>query len=163
MAAWSSNWSSNICGIEDPLPPVVVERIRPIFKDLADLRLLENCTRCLTQNANESLHSVIWSLAPKEEYKSANEVAVGLGCMFSTKVELQLCRDCATLQVDPLLWQQSHWLFLNALMKYAYWRPIMRNDPKESSCGTKPGAPAMHGWMPSLAKKVVHINPASSM
>lgn len=76
--------NSTYIPLKDPLPPAVVDKIKPIFRDLADIRLLENCSRCLTQNANESLHSLIWSLAPKEVFKSPNEVetAIGLGCMF---------------------------------------------------------------------------------
>lgn len=52
------------------LPPHVCQALLPIYERLSDKKLLERCLRGKTQNSNESLHSVIWSLAPKERHAS---------------------------------------------------------------------------------------------
>ncbi|KAH9375012.1 hypothetical protein HPB48_007856 [Haemaphysalis longicornis] len=56
------------------LPPHVCEALLPVYERLADHKLLERCQRGKTQNSNESLHSVIWSLAPKERHASLHSV-----------------------------------------------------------------------------------------
>lgn len=59
--------------IKDPIPPAVVEVIQPVFDKLSSESFLAACERCLSQNRNESLHHVTWSLAPKEQYVSPQE------------------------------------------------------------------------------------------
>ncbi|KAH9366722.1 hypothetical protein HPB48_008777 [Haemaphysalis longicornis] len=52
------------------LRPHVCEALLPIYERLADRKLLQRCQRGKTQNSNESLHSVIWPLAPKHRHAS---------------------------------------------------------------------------------------------
>lgn len=52
------------------LPEYVVDALRPIYTRLSDKKLLERCQRGKTQNPNESLHSVIWSLVSKNKHAS---------------------------------------------------------------------------------------------
>ncbi|XP_077494020.1 uncharacterized protein LOC144104733 [Amblyomma americanum] len=52
------------------LPPHVCKALFPIYERLGDPKLLQRCLRGKTQNNNESLHSLIWSLAPKERHAS---------------------------------------------------------------------------------------------
>jgi len=61
-----------------PLPPAVVSTIQPIFNDLSDRKLLTACLHGYTQNQNEALHHVIWSLVPKEQQHSPIEVQLGI-------------------------------------------------------------------------------------
>lgn len=70
--------------IKNPFPPAIIEVIKPLFDRLGDANFLAGCERCATQNPNESLHHVIWGLAPKEQYTSPREtgLAVGLGCLL---------------------------------------------------------------------------------
>lgn len=70
--------------IKNPLPPAVVKVMEPIFNRLGDKHFLVGSEKCLTQNTNESLHHVIWSMAPKEQYTSQQEVslAVALGVLI---------------------------------------------------------------------------------
>lgn len=65
------------------LPEHVSKALLPVYERLADKRLLERCHRGKTQNANESLHSVIWSLMPKTKHASlvAVETAVAEAVM----------------------------------------------------------------------------------
>lgn len=79
-----NNDSAKHVPIKDPLPPAVVDVVQPIFDRLGKVEFLVGCEKCLTQNANESLHHLIWSLAPKEQYTSQYEtsLAVSLGIMI---------------------------------------------------------------------------------
>ncbi|KAH7969948.1 hypothetical protein HPB52_023004 [Rhipicephalus sanguineus] len=52
------------------LPEYVAEALLPVYAHLSDRKLLERCQRGKTQNSNESLHSVIWSLLPKTKHAS---------------------------------------------------------------------------------------------
>jgi hypothetical protein len=77
--------------IKNPFPPAIVDVIKPVFDRLGDANFLAGCEKCATQNANESLHHVIWGLAPKEQYTSPCEtsLAVGLGCLlFNSGIEI---------------------------------------------------------------------------
>ncbi|XP_069672172.1 uncharacterized protein [Periplaneta americana] len=46
----------------------------PIYQRLAATTLLERCAKGKTQNANESLHHVIWNKCPKEVFVSKNKL-----------------------------------------------------------------------------------------
>lgn len=65
------------------LPDHVAKALLPIYERLSDKKLLERCVRGKTQNSNESLHSLIWALAPKERHASlfAIEAAVAEAVM----------------------------------------------------------------------------------
>ncbi|XP_077502161.1 uncharacterized protein LOC144113128 [Amblyomma americanum] len=52
------------------IPPHVAKALLPVYEQLSDRKLLERCHRGKTQNSNESLHSLIWALAPKERHAS---------------------------------------------------------------------------------------------
>jgi hypothetical protein len=51
-----------------PLPAAVVDAIKPVFRDLASVDLLERCLYGKTQNPNESLNCVIWTRIPKTDF-----------------------------------------------------------------------------------------------
>ena len=68
------------------MSPEVRKRLVAIFQRLANEKLLKRCQRIRTQNPNESLHQLIWKLAPKTVHASRNtlETAVDLAlCQFS--------------------------------------------------------------------------------
>ncbi|GFX29770.1 uncharacterized protein TNCV_4748991 [Trichonephila clavipes] len=50
---------------KNTLPKAVSEVIKTVFKDLSHLKLLRRCLGGETQNANESLNSLIWKYSPK--------------------------------------------------------------------------------------------------
>lgn len=61
----------------EPAPPHrynlskrVAEALLPVYQRLSDPQLLERCKGNKTQNAAESLHSVIWSLTSKDQHAS---------------------------------------------------------------------------------------------
>lgn len=77
--------------IKNPLPPAVVKVIKPVFDRLGDEKFLAGCERCATQNPNESLHHVVWGIAPKDQFTSQteNSAALNLGVLlFNTGMEM---------------------------------------------------------------------------
>ncbi|GFW71452.1 uncharacterized protein TNCV_3459781 [Trichonephila clavipes] len=57
-----------------PINEKFLPKILPIYQRLASNELLERCIRCGTQNANESLHSMIWAKCPKEIFVNKRRV-----------------------------------------------------------------------------------------
>jgi len=60
------------------LNATVAEAIEPVYERLSDRKILLRCTKGATQNANESLHSVVWKYCPKKVFvgRPRLEVAV---------------------------------------------------------------------------------------
>ena len=70
----------------ETLPVEVGKALVPIFRRLSDDGLLKSCSRAKTQNANESLHNLIWRYCPKGTYvgRKTLETAVALAvCQFT--------------------------------------------------------------------------------
>ncbi|GFX22629.1 uncharacterized protein TNCV_2993641 [Trichonephila clavipes] len=57
-----------------PINEIFLPHILSIYQRLASNELLERCINCGTQNANESLHNMIWSKCPKEIFVTKNRV-----------------------------------------------------------------------------------------
>lgn len=53
---------------KDPIPESIVQLLKPIYACLGSRKLLEKCLDGYTQNANESLHSVVRKYCPKEVF-----------------------------------------------------------------------------------------------
>ena len=52
-----------------PIPDPIMQLLRPIYNRFGCRSLLEKCVDGHTQNGNESLHSVVWKICPKEPNK----------------------------------------------------------------------------------------------
>ncbi|GFX34512.1 uncharacterized protein TNCV_3657501 [Trichonephila clavipes] len=72
----------------------VVAKILPVYQRLASNEILSRCTSGKSQNANESLHNVIWSHCPKESFQSKKRLEISVvtdvsefnfGSMFTLK------------------------------------------------------------------------------
>lgn len=60
------------------LAKIIVDEIKPIFKSLsAESCLLEKCSSGKTQNVNESLNNVIWSIMPKRTFVTMKTLQYG--------------------------------------------------------------------------------------
>ncbi|KAL8578549.1 hypothetical protein ACOMHN_028821 [Nucella lapillus] len=59
------------------LPASVAQALKPIYERLGDPQLLR-CLAGKTQNSNESFHSVLWSLCPKERWGNLRTVDTAL-------------------------------------------------------------------------------------
>lgn len=60
------------------LTPDVVIKLMPVYQKLASDALLQRCATGRTQNANESIHSVIWKKCPKEIFISKRKLELAL-------------------------------------------------------------------------------------
>lgn len=69
---------------KNALPQIVQDAIRPIYEDLTADDLLERCEGGFTQNNNESVNSVIWSMAPKTNSSGANIIQIATYIATST-------------------------------------------------------------------------------
>ena len=57
-----------------PLPRDIAEALVPVYKRLGDPQLLKRCLSGKTQNSNESFHSLVWRLCPKERWAGLQKV-----------------------------------------------------------------------------------------
>ena len=98
----------------NPFSDSLYKLMKPIFERLADPGLLESCKKLSTQNANESLHHVIWALAPKNQFNSPHEceLAFCLGvCLFNDGVEHTMIHlykklNLAVTESSLAMWQR---------------------------------------------------------
>ena len=51
--------------IKNPLPPAVVEKVKPVFDKLGSKEFLAACENLHTQNLNKFYQHVVWSLVLK--------------------------------------------------------------------------------------------------
>ncbi|CAF5030746.1 unnamed protein product [Rotaria sp. Silwood1] len=61
------------------LPKYVMEAIKTVFEDLASKETLQHVLNGSSQNANESFHSLLWSMAPKNRYCSGTIIDSEMG------------------------------------------------------------------------------------
>ncbi|GFX15162.1 uncharacterized protein TNCV_2708671 [Trichonephila clavipes] len=64
--------------VKTPLKETHLAKIMPIYQRLATNELLQRCIRCVTQNANESLHSIIWGKYSKETSATLRRVTIAV-------------------------------------------------------------------------------------
>lgn len=64
--------------LHNHVAPVVMEKVKPIFRDLADPKLLSKCLHGGTQNSSESLNQIIWSRIPKSTFVLKETLELGV-------------------------------------------------------------------------------------
>ena len=64
--------------IHTPINSLTLSKIIPVYQRLACNAILERCTWGKTQNANESLHSVIWAKCPKQKFVSKKKIELAV-------------------------------------------------------------------------------------
>ena len=77
---------------------------------------LRRCEQVLTQNPNESLHSVIWNMAPKHRFTSStdNNIAMCLGvAMFNDGLHDTLNCILRGLGIPPSKHSKKIWIWLD--------------------------------------------------
>ena len=85
------------------IPEDVAKAIHDIFLDLSNEKLLERCLLGATQNQNEALHHLIWSLCSKAEFQSKEtvELAVALAVSWWNNGASSLLRVLQRLNIEP--------------------------------------------------------------
>ena len=58
----------------DPLPKAVFEELVPVYLRLSQKELLRRCSRAATQNVNEAVNGMIWTMCSKESFCSVRTV-----------------------------------------------------------------------------------------
>ncbi|GFU86672.1 uncharacterized protein TNCV_2880921 [Trichonephila clavipes] len=64
--------------VKTPLKEAHLAKIMPIYQRLASIELFQRYIRCVTQNANESLHSIIWGKCSKETSATLRRVTIAV-------------------------------------------------------------------------------------
>ena len=60
--------------VQNCLPNVFLEVLRPFFMTLSDSKLLRRCVQGTTQNPNECINSLVWVRCPKHKFHSTKVV-----------------------------------------------------------------------------------------
>ena len=60
------------------IPAIICEKIKPVFTDLSDDKLLSKCLHGKTQNNNESINGVIWKRCPKDVFVGRGTLELGV-------------------------------------------------------------------------------------
>lgn len=98
--------------IKNPFTPAIIEVVKPVFDRLGNEQFLVGCEKGFTENANESLHHIIWSMAPKDSYHSPQEIsiAIHLGVMqYNSGINKTLAALLQALDVIPSLYMRTSW------------------------------------------------------
>ena len=66
-----------------PIPDAIVNLLKPIYARLGSPSLLARCVDGYTQNANESLHSIVWKFCPKALFLGGNGVEIACALAVS--------------------------------------------------------------------------------
>lgn len=126
--------TSNHKPIKNPFTPALVEVMKPVFDRLGNEQFLSGCEKGYTQNANESLHHVIWSMAPKDAYNSPQEIsiAIHLGVLqFNSGMEQTLATLLAALDIVLSTHMRASWNSFDEerlyLADYRSSREVKRN------------------------------------
>ncbi|GFU94571.1 uncharacterized protein TNCV_3642651 [Trichonephila clavipes] len=101
--------------VKTPLKETHLAKSMPIYQRLASNELLQRCIRCVTQNANESLHSIIWGKMFKNKRRATlRRVTIAVCdavCEFNLGTKRIIRKFAkgkwALLQINS----QKYWLF----------------------------------------------------
>ena len=88
---------------KDGLPLDILKYVKPIYERLTDEKMLEKCLHGMTQNANESLHGIIWKRCTKTKFADIDVLKLAtydavLHFNAGSKVELEVMKR---LGVNP--------------------------------------------------------------
>ena len=87
-----------------PLSPEVAPHVKEVYDRLGHPDLLRRCLRGQSQNANESLHSVIWGKCPKTGFVGLQRVTAATCAgvaQFNSGIELNMRRLFSEMDIEP--------------------------------------------------------------
>ena len=93
-----------------PLPSAIVQLLKPVYTRLGNPELLKKCLHGYHQNANESLHSLVWRFCPKVLHMGSNnvELACALAVMCFNNGSASLANVCDTLKIPSTEYRQRY-------------------------------------------------------
>ena len=91
------------CHHRNPLPKAVANVLQPLFDRLSEPELLESGIDGFTQNANESLHHILWDFCPKTVYSGSTIVAIaaGLAVLQFNKGSISISQVLKEMGMNP--------------------------------------------------------------
>jgi hypothetical protein len=97
------------------LPKYVCDAIQPVFDRLSSDELLKKCLHGGDQNSNESLHSVVWQVVPKNKFVGLNHLqhGVSLATLLYNEGEQPRMEICSHLGYEPGRYLQEYCLEMN--------------------------------------------------
>ena len=117
---------------KDPIPEAIVQLLKPIYARLGSRLLLEKCVPGYTQNANESLHSLVWKFCPKVQFLSKDAVetayALVVCCFNDGAISLASVSRRLGLETTPLC---EHYLIYKDIKR------VQKSKYKASEGGRK--------------------------
>ena len=87
----------------DTLPVDIGKKLVPIFQRLSNPKLLNRCSRSMTQNANEAPHSILWKIVPKSTYVGRKTMQTAMAfavCRYAMGASYQSL-ICKAMQLEP--------------------------------------------------------------
>ena len=93
-----------------PIPSAIVQLIKPIYARLGAPDLLKKCLHGYQQNANESLHSLVWRFCPKTLHMGSNsvELACAMAVLSFNDGSASLAKVSDTLQLPSSTYRQRY-------------------------------------------------------
>jgi len=85
------------------LPVDIGKKLVPIFQRRSNPKLLNWCSRSITQNANEALHSILWNIVPKSTHvgRKTMQTAIAFAvCRYAMGASYQSL-ICKAMQLEP--------------------------------------------------------------
>ena len=84
-----------------PIPSAIVQLLKSVYARLGNTELLKKCLDGYHQNANESLHSLVWKFCPKVLHMGSNnvELACALAVMCFNDGSASLANVCDTMKI----------------------------------------------------------------
>ena len=91
--------------VAEALPKHVLKAIKPVFEKLSGDDLLQKCAHGGTQNANESVHNMIWTRCPKTVFVGRTRLEIAVYDAVSVFNEGERSR-LKVFQLLGLMWNQ---------------------------------------------------------
>ena len=94
---------SHTDNIKTPLDSTVAKEMILIYERLSDPNLLKHMIHCKTQNANESLHNVIWSRCPNTIFVGKHKLhgAVATAISYFNEDAIHMSQVLNKLAIEP--------------------------------------------------------------
>ena len=76
--SWCTFWTDNNYSEKTRLPNIFQSELKPIFDRLSKDDILSRCLKGLTQNQNEAINGILWSICPKTKFCGCTKVATSV-------------------------------------------------------------------------------------
>jgi hypothetical protein len=113
------------------LPMPIIMKLRPIYDDLSNDKLLKKCLHGMTQNHNESFNKTIWDRIPKTNYVSLTQLEFGVN---DAVANFNIGRKATVLIFEKMNMRHGQYLLRNCNRlnhKHLYHSQYKSNEPAQ--------------------------------